>query len=226
MRCLWITRQDPFPANSGELIYSSGLVKALAEAGADVTLVGHSAPLTDPPAKQNTFDRIHVAAVGPMPDRTIRNLLASWPSDADRLRSVAMVGEIEQQLATTRFDVAVIDHAALGWAGDVVRQQQPGVRLVYVSHNCEAVVRQQVAAQCGGGLVKRTLMKRDARKYANLEQRVCRAVDLITAITPEDRTAYEAEYPDKPVIDLLPGYDIPPGNQRRYPLVPTCHDAY
>ncbi|MCW1885820.1 glycosyltransferase [Luteolibacter flavescens] len=42
MRCLWITRQDPRPADSGELIYTLGLLKALAaQPGMDITVLAH-----------------------------------------------------------------------------------------------------------------------------------------------------------------------------------------
>ena len=39
MRCLWVTRQIPIPADSGELIYSKGLIESLARAGADLTVL-------------------------------------------------------------------------------------------------------------------------------------------------------------------------------------------
>lgn len=45
MRCLWITRQDPRPADSGELIYSLGLLKSLAaRPGIEITVLAHHGP--------------------------------------------------------------------------------------------------------------------------------------------------------------------------------------
>ena len=41
MNCLWLTRKYPRPANSGELIYSGGLLRAFVRAGAHVTAIAH-----------------------------------------------------------------------------------------------------------------------------------------------------------------------------------------
>ena len=41
MRCLWLTRKFPDPANSGELIYSGGLIASFADAGAELTVIAH-----------------------------------------------------------------------------------------------------------------------------------------------------------------------------------------
>ena len=42
MNCLWLTRQDPRPADSGELLYSLGLLRSLAGAGMDLTVLAQS----------------------------------------------------------------------------------------------------------------------------------------------------------------------------------------
>ena len=42
MRCLWITLTDPDPALDGQHIYSGGLIRSLAAAGVDVTVLAMS----------------------------------------------------------------------------------------------------------------------------------------------------------------------------------------
>ncbi|MEX2453802.1 MAG: hypothetical protein WD470_03810, partial [Rhodospirillaceae bacterium] len=39
MRCLWLTRIDPSPEDTGELIYSAQLIRSLADAGAELTVL-------------------------------------------------------------------------------------------------------------------------------------------------------------------------------------------
>lgn len=218
MHCLWITRQDPRPADSGELIYSGGLAAALAGTGVPITLVAHAAASSTGAVQRPTPDSLRVITTGPTPTRTVGDFLSRLPSDAARLRSPGLVSEFQKQLRTTQHDVVLIDHAALGWAADMALAASQRPKLVYISHNCEAVIRKQIASHCADGLLKRTLMQRDARKYAQLERRLCRQADLITAITPEDRGVYEHDHPAKPVIDLMPGYAGPLQPERCQPI--------
>ena len=39
LRCLWLTREYPYPANAGDLIYSASLAESFAEAGARLTIL-------------------------------------------------------------------------------------------------------------------------------------------------------------------------------------------
>lgn len=216
MRCLWLTRQDPFAANSGELIYSSGLMRALANSGASICMLGYSA--ADSANREETAipQNVDLITAGPVPSRTIKNFLTSLPSDADRLRSKKLSREVVQQLSANRYDAFIVDHAALGWAIDHLSnysgKHRP--RLVYISHNCEAIVRKQIADHCQDGLAKRSVMQIDAGKYARLERRLCEAADLITSITPQDRLEYQSWLPEKKIIDLMPGYEhaMPPAD--------------
>jgi len=209
MRCLWLTRQEPFAANSGELIYSSGLMRALASSGSSICMLGYDSNEPCSVAELESIDNIDFITTGPVPKRQIRNFFSRLPSDADRLRGKKLQRELKQQLSANRFDALIIDHAALGWAIDTVAELGGSRRpvVVYVSHNCEAIIRKQIADHCQDGFVKRLAMQVDAKKYASLERRLCKAADLITAITPQDRLVYERWLPDKPVIDLMPGYD-------------------
>lgn len=209
MRCLWLTRQEPFAANSGELIYSSGLMRALAASGASICMLGYDANESSHVSDPSSLSNISFITTGPVPQRRMKNFFSKLPSDADRLRSPKLRRELKQQLSANRFDALVIDHAALGWAMDTVTElgDKRRPKVVYVSHNCEAVIRKQIADHCQDGFAKRLAMQVDAKKYANLERRLCKAADLITAITPQDRHVYEQWLPGKPVIDLMPGYE-------------------
>ena len=207
MRCLWLTRQEPFAANSGELIYSSGLLRALAESGASIRLLGYDGNQLNSSGELTKLN-IDISTVGPIPSRRITNFFSSLPSDADRLRGEQLQKELDKHLRAMDFDAFIVDHAALGWAVDSLKTSKSKRKplVVYVSHNCEAIIRQQIAENCRGNVIKRLVMQRDAKKYARLEQRLCRAANLITAITPEDCENYQQWFPDKSVITLMPGY--------------------
>ncbi|WP_035614991.1 glycosyltransferase [Haloferula sp. BvORR071] len=64
MRCLWITRQDPRPANSGELIYSLGLLRSLAaQPGMEITVLAHQA--IDPAGDAGVVEVVQRLATDP-----------------------------------------------------------------------------------------------------------------------------------------------------------------
>ncbi|MCB1238024.1 MAG: hypothetical protein KDM91_23355, partial [Verrucomicrobiae bacterium] len=90
MHCLWLTRKYPRPANSGELIYSEGLVSAFAEAGAEVVAVAHDNdehPVANRPAEEEYVDRDRVRWVlgEPRLGGRLMSLFTRLPSDSYRL---------------------------------------------------------------------------------------------------------------------------------------------
>lgn len=57
-RGLWIARELPFPLDSGDRIYSGHLMRAVAEAGVDLTVTGFaSEPVAAPPVEWPVFWR-------------------------------------------------------------------------------------------------------------------------------------------------------------------------
>lgn len=208
MRCLWLTRQYPLPANSGELIYSLGLLTSLAQHGAQLTALCYAQENLPATAGDALFAAVQL---GNMPARGLGSLMSPLPSDAYRLRGREFVRELELQLRDPSYAAVVIDQAALGWAVEELLDVKPARRpaIVYISHNCEAKVRTQIASHYCGNPLKRLVLRNDARKYGKLERRLCQVADLITAITPEDRARYAAEYNNTTVIQLLPGYQQP-----------------
>jgi hypothetical protein len=205
MRCLWITRQDPRPADSGELIYSRGLLGALtAQPGMDVTVMAHRAP------KPHEHDAAGMSweLYGWVPEKRLRDGFSMLPSDAKRLGNETQMAALMALCSTTRWDWIFIDQAACGWALPYL-PTAGRTRLVYVAHNHETSLRREVAEATEGSPVMRALLKMDARKYGKLEQSLCEGVDLITAITPQDRERFRQMAPETPVLCLPPGYTGP-----------------
>lgn len=208
MRCLWITRQDPRPADSGELIYTLGLLNSLAaRPGFEITVLAHeSAKPCDggPPVTWQLHGRI--------PSGRLKSLASTLPADAFRLGNPiqqAALGRLLEQ----KWDWILVDQAACAWALLMIPK---GARIAYIAHNHETEVRRQVAADGAGSPLMRVALKWDARKYGRMEAKLCRRVNLITAITPRDAAAFRGEVPGTPVCVLPPGYsgEIPAGPPR------------
>lgn len=198
MRCLWITRQDPRPANSGELIYTLGLLEALtAQPDTEITVLAHRAAGTSSGGPSVEWE-LH----GKIPGGRLKSLLSALPGDAFRLGNPVQRQALALLLGK-KWDWIVIDQAACAWALDMI---VPGQRVAYLAHNHEAAVRKQVASDRGGSLPMRIALEWDSLKYARMERALCRRADLISAITPRDAAAFREEFPGKPVCILPPGY--------------------
>lgn len=202
MRCLWVTRDFPYPANAGDLIYTSRLVESLAAHGAEVTVLARRRDGWRPAEPSQVRWRVVDTDLLPAPGAFASRL----PSVAFRYGDRRMHAALERLLAEEP-DVLLLDSVGAGWALPAAmryRDTRPHVRLVYVSHNHEATVRAEVARNARGW--SRPLLQLDAAKVAPLERRLVAAADLVTVNTAEDEKIYRAEFPDQRYLVLMPGY--------------------
>lgn len=199
MRCLWITRQDPRPADSGELIYSLGLIRSLAsQPGIELTVLAHHATKSCEDESAVTW-QFH----GHIPEGRLRSLTSPLPADAFRLGNRHQ-REALGRLLTRSWDWIIIDQAACAWALPFI---PPKTLLAYIAHNHEATLRHEVARNERGPMPLKLALRWDARKYGRLERRLCKRADLVTAITPHDADTFRSELADQPVLTLLPGFE-------------------
>jgi polysaccharide biosynthesis protein PslH len=207
MRCLWLTLADPDPPLDGLFVYSGGLIRALAAAGAEVVVLGLSRPES---AKADKWrDRGVVWRLAPHePLSHWASLLSPLPHMAHRCRTPAML-DLLRTLLEESWDAIVFDSISAGWALRAVleRYPRPARRpaLVYVSHNHEESLRASLVPH-QHGMLMRHAQRLDAAKVTRLERLLVRTVDLVTAITSEDGNLYRAQWPDKRIDVLMPGY--------------------
>ncbi|MBK1825428.1 glycosyltransferase [Haloferula rosea] len=206
---LWITRQDPRPADSGELIYTLGLIRALAATGeVRLTVLGHRAGDSESDIEGVSWDLpSSIASKSPL------SLLSRLPSDAHRLADPRIRDTLRWHIGSATFDGIIIDQAANAWALDDLPEDLP---VFYVSHNHEAIVRTEIAGSQEGALPLRLALRFDASKYAALERRLCATAKVISAITPRDESHYRDDFPDKHYCQLPPGFEgeIPSSPER------------
>lgn len=208
MRVLWLTYQIPYPATSGELLYTRGLTESLAAAGAEVYALAAGTP-------PSFGERVEPPASGRLSWQTVREPLRprwqsvwrSLPSGSFRLATRALESLVKEQLHRGGWTALVIDHAANGWALRVWERIAARPPLVYVSHNVESHIRPQFAAQRGHG-VRGAVLRWDAWKYARLEHRLLAAARLVTAITPEDAKMLRPHAGDRDILVLTPGASV------------------
>lgn len=215
MRCLWLTRKYPRPVNSGELIYSDGMISAFAETEVELTVIAHDND--ERPVGDGSSDSRYVDAQGvawrlgsPQLGGRLGSLVTRYPSDSHRLKNGGPEAALAQALREESWDVIVIDHAAMGWALESLVKGRNGSRqpkLVYLSHNHEAKIRREIAKESTNeSLPKRLALRLDAEKYVRQEEALCAQVDLVTAITDTEVAAYRDQFSNQRYLTLTPGY--------------------
>lgn len=217
MKVLWLTRKYPRPANSGELIYSDGLIRSFAATGVRLVVIAHDndeAPVGDGSGSSRYVDEdgVEWRLGSPQLGSRLGSLFTTWPADSWRLRNGGPARVLAGALHGEKWDAVVIDHAALGWALRPVLKHRGAAglpRIVYVSHNHEARVRREVARQSEAALPQRAALWLDAEKYARQEEALCREADLVTAITGTEVEAYREGFPRQQYLCLTPGYTGP-----------------
>lgn len=216
MKCLWIAREIPFPADSGDRIYTAQLSQSFAHANGELTFVGIADQHTKPAPNGGAM---HWKSVAGPRYGTARSLLSTMPL-------VAAMHATEQYRAELRalyaqpWDAIVFDHYASGWALREFKrasQNQPAsrARLAYVAHNHEEKVLRAVAAESDAGLIKRAGFWQNYLKVKAMERYMVDTVDVVTAITAEDAAGFTAQSPGVKTLVLTPGYNGKVKEERR-----------
>ena len=211
MRCLWLTLADPEPRHNGQYVYSGGLIDSMAATGSEIEVLGLRR--TDSARPDGTRDE-HV--VWWLPGEPLDPLHSRWgslastlPHTAYRCRTAAMRQRLHELLDHGGWDGIVFDGISVGWALGPVRQFYAGrgerPRLIYISHNHEESLRQQVA-DSQRTFLRRQAVRLDAAKVSRLERDLVDSVDYVTAITPEDLRLYQPLRGSRPMGVITPGY--------------------
>ncbi|CAN0550664.1 unnamed protein product, partial [Laminaria digitata] len=207
------------------------MIRSFADAGVELAVMGLAAKSMGTRAWQGPAG-IDWRPIAETDRPAWRSLPSPLPNLAYRCAVPAFREAAREALDTEKWDVVVIDSLSTGWALDEALalrrdRQTQGPRIVYLSHNHEETTRANVANAMRGNPLKRLALRADARKAARLERNLVRHADLVTAISPTDRTLYAAARNGRPLIELTPGYrgrrlparQITPDTPRRVVLV-------
>src|SRR5947209_5115710 len=123
-RCLWLTRQYPFPSTAGDLIYSGRLTQSFADAGAGLTVLCNERS-DMPHTLDDSRSVIQWKVIGGALRRPLSSVLSRLPNVAHRSATPAAVAALSELLRRSIWDVVLIEHLGMGWALDVVNRVFP-----------------------------------------------------------------------------------------------------
>jgi hypothetical protein len=205
MKCLWIARDQPFPQDAGDKVYSANLACALAEAGVMVSFLSFAAGASRPPRDTP----VHWRKI-PGHKRSPRRALLSHLPIAGAIHDTPAFRQAFEAQLQESWDAIIFDSYGSGWAlrRYLASQRAAGKApiLVHVSHNQEGVLWHDMVRNSDAGWLKKLALWQNWLKVRFLERFVLRHVDLISAISQEDALAFKELAPECPSVVLTPGY--------------------
>jgi glycosyltransferase involved in cell wall biosynthesis len=215
-KIVWIGRVVPFPQDSGDRVYTYGLVRSLVEAGAEVTYLGmetsennlkHRCPADGTPIRWLTA---HGRA-----SSNLRSLFSSEPLSATRYRSNKLWRLLLETIETEVFDIIVFDQYSSSWVARKLMRWQGRYRPLYVhvAHNNEASVAHELTRSAHPLSPRGFFLKWNEIKIRRAESFLLSRSDVCYTLTGEDAAALRAKANDIAVIP--PGYSGGASIQRR-----------
>ncbi len=213
---LFLTPQLPYPPHQGTALRNFGLVRGVAQAGHDVTLLSFWESHQPPAGTTPLADLCRQVITVPAPlsrSRLMRALELGLTSEADmarRLRSPAFEKALQDLLAYRPFDAVHIEGIEMARCLPVIREVQPRTALIYDAHNAEFDLQRRVYE------VARSDPRRwlgaaysfvQWQRLMEFERKTCRSVRHVLAVSQADAEALRA-LAGVPVTVIPNGVDV------------------
>jgi glycosyltransferase involved in cell wall biosynthesis len=222
---LWIARILPTPISAGDRLYTLGVVRSLAAAGAKVCFLGLLDPDAHAPDPSHLPPDIDWRLVPGGPNNRLLSLASLMPLVAKRFATRAYAEALRHVLETERFDAVVLDHYSTVWALPLL--QKHGIRPAIIGHDFETEVTHSIYAAYRGNPLKKLALWLNAVKTDHAERRLARAASLAVTLTEADAKAFERIGAATTLV-ISPGHDgghvdmaEPLSDQRRVVLFGT-----
>lgn len=202
-RILWVIRTLPFPQTSGDRVYSAQFIRAIADAGAAVTVIGLSTGTPPEPG----FEQIAWIPVEAEARSSLAAAAMALPLVAAKNSPAAFREKFRATLREVQPDLIVLDSYAAGWVLDEIGTDAP--KLVYVAHNWEEQITRDIAREFQGALPKRVFLRLNAARTRRLERRLVARAALVVALTDSDRRNLLQAAPGQSSILIPPGFTGP-----------------
>ena len=191
-RILWIASRFPYPLLSGDVIYTTGLLKGLQKLDAKVTLLtnANGVKKSDIEAFKDSFPEISLKLVKQPRRRRFLSVFSKMPSDAFSLGNQSMFVEFNR-LIEKHWDAVFIDHLAACFDPNQLKLLSKSCVISYVAHNVEAKIRPEIANATSWFLPQKYFLIFDAFKYAKLEKQLVNIAQNIICISNSDKMFFE-----------------------------------
>lgn len=197
MRLLYLTPQLPYPPHSGGPLRNYGLIQGMRAAGYPLDVLTFVEPgCADPAETPLASSRGDVIGV-PLPPREtrdrLRDLLLTRDADmARRYVSKDYAAALEKLLGERDYALVQLEGLEMASYLPILRAKAPRARIVYDAHNAEYSLQRlihQVDRRTPSRWPAAAYSLLQWRRLARLERHVCRAVNLVLAVSEADAAA-------------------------------------
>lgn len=197
MQVLQLCKKFPYPLKDGESIAVNGLSQSLVTLGCTVDLLTmnttkHFFPWKDEPLPELAHYRAIRAVLVDnrlRPQAAFFNLFTRESYHVSRFVSADFGTALRQLLRQESYDIIQLESLFLAPYLPLIRELQPGARVVMRAHNVEHEIWARLATQTGPG-PKRWYLSLLARRLARFEIEQLRHYDLLVAISARDLAVF------------------------------------
>ena len=193
MKILLLTPDLPYPCESGVALRSFGILRGLRQAGHEISLLSF-ANAEPPPGSSPLYALCKRVQLVPLPTHSRRKrllkMLTSQQADMQhRLASATFERALGKLLQDDKYDLIQFFGIEFGPYLPLMQAHGAGAKLVYDAQNAEAELQRAIAH------IDRKQPRRwlpalysslQARRLLRFEGEICRAVDLVVAVSGED----------------------------------------
>ncbi|MFD2370810.1 glycosyltransferase family 4 protein [Brevibacillus sp. GCM10020057] len=199
-----------FPVNSGDAIYSLGILDRLVGGDADFDVLSYRYERTDTEGEEYRrfaarFRQIRLIPYTPTKWETGKKILLY--GDGTQLYLEDMIREVEQLLSQNRYDVIILDHLRMFFLYETIQKRidRSRTRIVLIQHNIEHLnAREEIRYQPRAR--DRWKLRLISNGIKSLEKRAILAVDDIWVISPEDKALVQKMGKEEDKVRVVPPY--------------------
>ncbi len=213
MKILLLTKKFPYPAKDGETIAIMQLLKGLAAAQHEVTVLSintlkHFFDLNTLPAEIKSIARFKAVTVNthPKPLDALVNLFSAESYHYSRFYSTAFELQLIELLQKETFDIIQLEGLYLTQYILAIRKQSTA-KVVLRSHNIEFQIWERTIASMPFSL-KKWYLQLQTNRLKKFENTMIPQCDAVVAISDNDKKYIQHIAPKAPAITLPVGVDI------------------
>ena len=200
---LWLARTFPYPLKAGDRLYTARLLEALADAGAQVTVLGFQ---EDAPPKIKNVDWKPVAG---QPSNAIAALFSVLPLVAARHMTREFKIAVRKEVAHVgSYDAVIIDQYGMGWALNYLPTEYETNRpqIIFITHDHEESVNESLWRNTFNSPLRKIFLRLNALKTTVLERKIVSRSNVVTTITKTDEDLFRVRSGASMTLVLSPGY--------------------
>jgi len=204
LKILLLTASLPYPPQSGGALRTYSIIRGLAEAGHNITLLSYhnGSPVTPQSPITQLCQRI--VTVYPPDWNKIKRLrylvFSGQPDIALRLQDIQFAEKLKKLTRTEDFDVVQAEGIEIAGYLRLVRTLLPNAKLIYDAFNAEAAL-QRIVAKIDATQPRRWLQSIysfiQTKRIERYESELVRSADAVICVSEEDANLLRAYAPQK-----------------------------